>query len=176
MPAQRVLVLPVPPLRLLARQRLRVPDLARPHPQVAHHGHEVEADLLICVARDAAPQHLHDLGGELVRGARTVADGRGLQAVELVQRAPDGRVRDEVERVLGLPAPLLRRLVRERAALREAVVHVPDQLAVAQRLAPELGRQHHCELAELAQRRADVDARAVTTAAAAAPLVLVQEH
>lgn len=177
MSAQRVLVLPVASLLLLARQHLGVADLARAHPQVAHHGHEVEPDLRQVVAGDAAPQHLHDLGRELVvRRAGAVADGRRLQAVELVQRAVDGRVRDEVERVLGLAARALR-LVDERAALREAVVHVADQLAVAERLAPELGRQHHRELAELAQRLADIDAGTVRPRATTAALfVLVQEH
>lgn len=78
-----------------------------------------------------------------------------LQPVELVQRAIDGRVRNEVEGVLGLASLL--RLVGERAAPRKAVVHLPDQIGIAQRLAPELGRQHHGELAKVSHLGSNVD-------------------
>ncbi len=77
-----------------------------------------------------------------------VADRRGLQAVQLVQCAADRGVGDEVERIFAL-VRLPLRLVDKRAASREAVVYVPDQLRVAERLPAEFGRQHHGEFAEV---------------------------
>lgn len=155
MPAQRVLEHPVPALVLLAGQQVGVAKLAGALAQVAAHGQQVEADLSGVVAGDAPPEHLDDARGEGVGVAGAVGDGRGLQAVELEQHAVDGQVGDEVERVVRLAG--LVRLVDERAAPREAVVHLADQIRVAQRLAAELGRQHHGEFAEIGQRLAHVD-------------------
>lgn len=83
-------------------------------------------------------------------------DGRGLQAVQLVQHAVDGRVGNEVEDVLGRFARALR-LVGKRAAAREVVVHLADEVRVAKSLAAELGRQDHGEVAEVFHLRANVD-------------------
>lgn len=65
---------------------------------------------------------------------------------------------------------LPRRLVGEGAAAREAVVHLPDEVRVAQRLAPKFRRQHHGKVAEVLELRADFH---VVVAVAA---VLVEEH
>ena len=154
---QRVLEPPVLALALLAGQQLVVADLAGADAQVAHHGQQVEADLGRVVAGHAPLQHVHDLFREIGLRARPVADGRRLQAVELVQRPVDGRVGDEVKRVLPFLVRAALRLVDKGAAAREAVVHVPDQLAVGQGLAAELGREDHGELAKVAQAVADVD-------------------
>lgn len=155
-PPQRILKLPVPTLALLPLQQLLVAKLARAHPQIAAHGEQVEANLRRLVPRHAALQHLDNLGRERVRRALAVRNGRGLQAVELVQRAVDGRVRDKVEGVLRL-GPRALRLVDKRVAAREAVVHLADQVRVAEGLATELGGEHHCELAKVAHLRANVD-------------------
>lgn len=86
-----------------------------------------------------------------------MGDGRGLQAVELVEHAVDRRVRDEVEHVLGLGGALLLRLVGEGGAAGEAVVHLADEVRVAEGLAAELGGQLDGELAEVREVGADVD-------------------
>ena len=156
-PPQRILKLPVAPLALFPRQQFGVAKLARPLPLVPHHGQQVEPDLSRVVARDAPLQHGHDLGGEVALRAGAVADGRGLQAVELVERAVDGGVGNEVEGVLRLRVRVPRGLVDKGRRLGEAVVHVADQLRVGERLAPVLWGQGHGEFAELAERRADVD-------------------
>lgn len=161
-PAQSVFEAPLATLALLALQQLIVAKLPRPHAQVPTHGEQVEANLSRLVAGDAALQHLDHLGGELVLRAGAVRNGRGLQAVELVQRAVDGRVGDEVEGVLGLGIGVALRLVGKRVAAREAVVHLADEVRVAQRLAAELGRQHHGELTKVAQLLANVDRGAVS--------------
>lgn len=155
-PPQRILKQPVLALALLPLQQLLVAKLARADPQVAAHSQQVEANLRRIVAGNAALQHVHHLEGELFGGAGPVRDGRGLQAVQLVQHAVDGRVGDEVEDVLrGLARAL--RLVGKGAAAREAVVHLADEVRVAEGLAAELGRQHHCEVAEILHLRANVD-------------------
>jgi hypothetical protein len=49
------------------------------------------------------------------------------------------------------------RLIDERAALGERVVHIPDELRIAQSLASKLRREARCELLELAQLVANVN-------------------
>lgn len=157
MPPERILKQPVAPLPLLPLQELGVAKLAGADAQVPAHGEEVEADLRGRVAGDAALQHVDDLRGEGLRGAGAVRDGRLLEAVELVEHAVDGRVRDEVEDVLAVAARP-RRLVRKGRAPREAIVHLADQVRVAQRLPAELGRQLNGKLAKVAHRAANVHA------------------
>lgn len=157
MPPQRILEPPIRPLPLLSRQQVEVPKLPRPNAQIPRHSKKIEPDLRSVIPRDPPLQHIHDLGGKLVRQALPVADGRRLQPVQLVQHPVDGRIRNEVKRVLRLVVGPPRRLVHERTAPREAVVHIPYLLRVAQRLAAELGRQDHCELLEIPQLVAHVD-------------------
>lgn len=144
---ERVLEKPVPALALLARQQLLVPKLARPDPQVAAHGEQVEADLRGLVPGYALLQDLGHLCREGLGRAGAVGDGSRLQAVELVEGSVDGGIGDEVEGVLGL-ARLLR-LVDKGTAPGKAVVHLADQIRVAQRLASEFRRQRHGELAKV---------------------------
>lgn len=49
------------------------------------------------------------------------------------------------------------RLVGKGAAAREAVVHLANEVRVAKGLPPELGRQDHCEFAEILHLLANVD-------------------
>lgn len=155
-PPQRILKQPVLSLALLSLQQLRVAKLPRADPQVAAHSQQVEANLRGVVTSDAALQHVNHFQWEILRGARAVGDGRGLQAVQLVQHAVDRCVSDEVEDVLGgFARPL--RLVGKGAAAREAVVHLADEVRVAEGLAAELGRQDHCEFAKVLHLLADID-------------------
>ena len=66
------------------------------------------------------------------------------------------RVADEVEDVL-CPDVLALRLVREGAAAREAVVHGPYELAVAERFAAQVGGEGGGEGFEFAEVGADLD-------------------
>jgi len=156
--AQGVLKLPIPAAALLAGEQVRVADLARAHPQVAHHGQQVEADLGGVVAGDAPLEDVHDLGGEVGGGdAGPVADGGRLEAVELVEGPVDGGVGDEVEGVGGLVVGVALGLVDEGGGFREAVVHVADQLAVGEGLAAVFRGEGHGELAKVGQGGTDVD-------------------
>jgi len=171
MPPQGILKLPVAPLGLLASEHLGVAKLLRSQAQIPHHGHQVEADLRHVVPRDAALEDFHDLFRKRLLWAAAshsaVGDGRGLEAVELVQGAVDVCVGDEVEDVLALARVLALRLIGERARLGEAIVHVTNQLRVAECLAAELGGQNHGEFLEVAEVGANVDL---------AGLVLVEQH
>lgn len=69
-----------------------------------------------------------------------------------------------MEYILAL-STLLRRLVCKRATPRKAVVHLPDQIRVTQRLAPKLRRKLDSELPEVAQLFTNIDI-----------LILVQQH
>jgi hypothetical protein len=82
---QRVLPQPLCTLVLLLLELFLVANLARPQAEIAHARHQVEADLGGGVAADAALQDGDDLLGEFARGARAVGNGRGLQAIELVE-------------------------------------------------------------------------------------------
>jgi hypothetical protein len=75
---QRVLPQPLCTLVLLLLELFLVANLTRSQAEIAHTGHEVEADLGGGVAADAALQDGDDLLGEFARGARAVGDGRGL--------------------------------------------------------------------------------------------------
>lgn len=176
--AERILEAPLAALALLPLQQLRIAKLARAHAQVAAHGQQVEADLGGLVASDTALQHVDHAARKLVLRARAVRDGRWLQPVELVQRPADRGVGDKVEGVLGLGVGVALRLVGKRVAAREAVVHLANQVRVAQRLAAELGRQHHGEVAKVAQLLANVDLVAVVVGGGVGVGVarLVQQH
>lgn len=100
-----------------------------------------------------------------------MVDGRGLKPVEFVQRPADRAVGDKVEGVVAL-VRLSLSLVDERTALGEAVVHVANELRVGQGLAAKLGREHHGELAEVAQRIAHVDVAGL----ASGRIRLVEQH
>lgn len=153
--AQGVLKLPVAALALFAGQQVGIAKLAGALAQVAAHGKQVEADLGGIVAGNSTLQNVDDACGERVGVAGSVGDGRGLQAVELVQGAVDVGICDEVEGILGLARLLC--LVDEGAAAGEAVVHLSDEVGVAQGLAAELRGQDHGELAKVAQLLADLD-------------------
>lgn len=143
MPPQRILPpppIPLPPLRL---QRLPIAHLARPHPRIRHHRQQIEAYLARRISPDAPLQHGNDLVRKVVEGAAAVRDGRGLQAVELVERVADGGVRDEVVDgavvvvVVGRGGGALR-LVDERRGAGKGVVHGADEGRVGEGFAAEL--------------------------------------
>jgi len=64
--------------------------------------------------------------------------GRGLQAVELVERVVDGGVRDEMVDVVGVGVGGALRLVDERRRARKGVVHGADEGGVGEGFAAEL--------------------------------------
>ncbi|OHW96657.1 hypothetical protein CSPAE12_04692, partial [Colletotrichum incanum] len=146
-PAQGVFEPPVAALLVLALEGLGIANLLGGVTRIAHHGQHVEPDLGAGVREHAVLQHLRHLVRELFGSAGAVRDGRGLQPVELVQLAVDGRIGNEVEGVLSLACLLC--LIDEGAALGEAVVHFADQIRVAEGLAAEFGRQNHGKVAEL---------------------------
>jgi len=78
MSPQGILPQPARALVLLLLQAVLVADLARPDAQIAHAGHEVEADFCLGVACDAALEHGDDFVGEVGGGAGAVEDGGGL--------------------------------------------------------------------------------------------------
>jgi hypothetical protein len=127
MPPERVLPQPLGADILLLLETVLVTKLAGAYAQVAHAGHEVEADLVLGVAGDAAVQDVDDLSGELLSGAGAVRDGGGLQAVELVEGVVDGRVGDEVVDVVVLGGGALR-LVDEGRRPGERVVCLTDEV------------------------------------------------
>jgi hypothetical protein len=134
MPPQRILPQPPRALILLHLQPILVPNLPCADAQVAHTRHEIEPDLRLGVARDAALKHRDDFRGELGGRARAVQDGRGLQAVELVELVGDGRVGDEVVDVVVVGGGA-RGFVDEGRGAREGVVGFADEVRVGEGLA-----------------------------------------
>lgn len=100
-----------------------------------------------------------------------MADGVRLQAVQLVQRAVDRRVGDEVVDVRVVVAGGAGGFVDEGAGAREGVVRSADGLGVGERLAAQVRREPRREVLERAQLAADVDGRRV-----AGGRVLVEDH
>ena len=127
MPPERVLPQPLGADILLLLEAVLVTKLAGAYAQVAHAGHEVEADLVLGVAGDATVQDVDDLGGELLGGAGAVRDGGGLQAIELVEGVIDGRVGNEVIDVVVLGGGALR-LVDEGRRPGKRVVCLADEV------------------------------------------------
>jgi hypothetical protein len=143
-PPQRILPQPGTPLLLLLFQRLLVADLARTDTLVLHAGEQVEADFCGGVAVDAALKHRNDGVGEVLRDARAVGDGGGLEAVEFVEGVVHRRIsaftsacvdaevdginaRDEVVHVVVFCSSALR-LVDERRGSRKRVVYFADDV------------------------------------------------
>jgi len=131
---ERILPLPLPPLLLLAIQHLLISDLARLCPQILTHGQQIEPDLVRWIALDAPLQDGDDLVRKVLWRAGAVVDGRWLQAVELVQRAVDSGVGDEVVDVVVVGGGALL-VADERRRPRERVVRVADQIRVRERFA-----------------------------------------
>jgi hypothetical protein len=127
MPPERVLPQPLGADILLLLETILVTELAGTDAQVTHAGHEVEANLVLGIAGNAAVQDVDDLGGELLGGTGAMRDGGGLQAVELVQGIVDGRVGDEVVDVVVLGGGALR-LVDEGRRPGERVVCFTDEV------------------------------------------------
>jgi hypothetical protein len=150
---QRILPQPLCTLVLLLLELFLVANLARSQAEIAHAGHEVEADLGGGVAADAALQDGDDLLGEFARGARAVGDGCGLQAIELVELVVYRRVavggvsgagrwrgkglRDEVVDIVVLGRGALCLVDKRRRACKR-VVCLADQVGVGERLSPQL--------------------------------------
>lgn len=156
-PPQGILPQPSVALLLLLLEGLVVADFARADPLVLHAGEQVEAYLRGGVARDAALEDGHEGVGEGLRRAGAVVDGRGLEAVELVQLPVHGGVavrvvlvialgwagcesrqagqgkrthaRDEVVDVVVFGGGALRLVDKGRRA-RERVVHFADDIRV----------------------------------------------
>lgn len=113
---------------------------AKPQPQTwsSHHSRSnFSSRLRNLWSRQQGPApdgalHKHGLRARL--GARAQADGPRLEPIQLVQRAADGHVGDEVVDIV-LVRGRARLLRHDRLRRREAVVRAPDGLAVADRQA-----------------------------------------
>lgn len=159
MPPQGILPPPDLPLGLLALQSLEIAVLLRPDPEVPAHGHEVESHFVGRVALDPGQEDGDDLVGELVRCARAVGDGVGLQAVKFVEHGVVDGVADEVVYVLGGGGGgIALGLVGEGAAPRETIVRLADQGRVGEGFTEQVGGEAGGEVFEGAQFRPDVDA------------------
>lgn len=164
MPSQRILPHPLRPLPPLSNQRLLIPNLPRTDPRILNHGDKIKPDLTHRKSLHALLHHRNNLVRELIKSARTMRYRCGVQPVEFVERAVDGRVRDEVIEVVVLGRHALL-LAYKGAAARERVVRLADEFAVAEALAAEVRGHEAGEVFEFFERGADVDF-----------VVLVQEH
>lgn len=106
-----------------------------------------------------------------------MADGIGLQAIQLIQHTVHGRIGNEMKHIAAVIVAVLRRgrLIDERRRARKGVMRGADGLAVGEGLAAQIGREAGGEVLEGAQLGADVDGVRGSRCGGAGGVVVVED-
>ena len=110
-------------------QRRLVTKFSRLDPQIPDDSEKIESDLVCRVSLDTPLKDRDDTIREFVEGAGSVANGMGLKAIELIERAVDGRVGDEMVDVVVFGGETLR-IFDKGVRTSKGIVDVADMVGI----------------------------------------------